>query len=488
MLLKDKKDQRDKERQGINYFVSQGWTPEQSSGIVSNLVHESNLNTEAVGDKNLKDKAYGIGQFRGSRFENLKKQYPGETWKNYENQLAFVNWELNNTERKAGDALRKVSHPIAASQVISDLYERPKKKFYEDVNRQQAAINVYKNNIDPNYNYEIKDTQQEIAQTGNMVRNTLTNLQTPQESSNLAEEETVEEPKEVEQAKQEISQKEVEQSFLVDYQAGKYNLQQSVQQPQQITEEQLPQQDLIGEFAQISQFVDSPSVLQQGGTYQDSLRLYNKFYISPKDYNSRGILNNKIIPFKNKQEQKEIAVNFGNSGNIMPIGHTNSDTFNPVYKKPNGTTRVNQTPLQNFLTPQGINTTSTELSPEIINEFIPNYIAPKYYDVHEAHGNSTTDYQVQNTSNINTDQNRQQTITPRYQKGGEINPRGLWDNPNAPVIIPSTQITTFPDPITGKPLNMNILGISNTGHVQIMKPNKNYNFKGESVYEIPLNQ
>jgi hypothetical protein len=34
----------------LDFFVGHGWTREQSAGIVANLVAESNLNPEAVGD------------------------------------------------------------------------------------------------------------------------------------------------------------------------------------------------------------------------------------------------------------------------------------------------------------------------------------------------------------------------------------------------------------------------------------------------------
>ena len=40
-------------------------------------------------------------------------------------QLAFVNWELNNTEKAAGDRLRRATTARESAGVVSRYYERP---------------------------------------------------------------------------------------------------------------------------------------------------------------------------------------------------------------------------------------------------------------------------------------------------------------------------------------------------------------------------
>ena len=66
------------------------------------------------------------------------------------------------------------------------------------------------------------------------------------------------------------------------------------------------------------------------------------------------------------------------------------------------------------------------------------------------------------------------------QKGGVIvDPMGQYTNPGEEVIIPSGRITM-------KNVPYNVLGIDNLGNVQLMKPEGEYQFPGEEVYEIPL--
>ena len=269
-LLKDKIKQTEKEKQAINHFVSEGYTPEQASGLVGNLIAESGLNTTAEGDKTLPDRAYGIAQWRGSRFNELKKQYPGEAWKDFNNQLKFVSWELNNTERKAGEILRTTKNPLAAGQAVSDAYERPKLKFYENPERQKAVLSVYQSHVDPNYTYEIKGTkrnnQEEIDAAGNQIRETLMNFDILQTKTNLATSEVVEpketEPKEVVEAKAQIQEKSAEEQFLENY-LNEQAQEQPIQLAQQ-EQQQAPLKSISQSFNEISQFVDNP-FLQQGG-------------------------------------------------------------------------------------------------------------------------------------------------------------------------------------------------------------------------------
>jgi hypothetical protein len=54
--------------------------------------------------------------------------------------------------------------------------------------------------------------------------------------------------------------------------------------------------------------------------------------------------------------------------------------------------------------------------------------------------------------------------------------------------INSNEITMKPDPLTGKKLTRPLLGISDTGDVKIMKPGKDYKFKGTKVTEYPIAQ
>ena len=56
----------------LDYFIQQGWTPEQAAGLVANLQAESgtNLDTAALGDAG---KGYGIAQWHGSRQRDFER-------------------------------------------------------------------------------------------------------------------------------------------------------------------------------------------------------------------------------------------------------------------------------------------------------------------------------------------------------------------------------------------------------------------------------
>jgi len=106
----------------MQYFMSQGWTRAQSAGIVGNLEQESGLNPNAV---NAKSGAMGVGQWLGSRVQ-LFQQVMHEPLKgaSFEDQLKFINWELNNSEKQAGGNLRRTTAVDNAALVFGVQYER----------------------------------------------------------------------------------------------------------------------------------------------------------------------------------------------------------------------------------------------------------------------------------------------------------------------------------------------------------------------------
>ena len=109
--------------QAMKFFQSQGWTKEQAAGIVGNLQAESgaNLNSNAVGDSG---KAYGIGQWHADRQANFAKEFGKVAGSSFEDQLKFVQWELNHTESRAGKALKSAKTAQEAATIIDQLYER----------------------------------------------------------------------------------------------------------------------------------------------------------------------------------------------------------------------------------------------------------------------------------------------------------------------------------------------------------------------------
>ena len=110
------------ENEAVQFFISKGWTKPQAAGIVGNLIQESNLNPAA---HNKRENAQGIAQWRLGRIKRFEKDYGKSILSSsFREQLEYVNWELNNTESKAGQALRKTTTPAQAASVIDKLYER----------------------------------------------------------------------------------------------------------------------------------------------------------------------------------------------------------------------------------------------------------------------------------------------------------------------------------------------------------------------------
>jgi murein DD-endopeptidase MepM/ murein hydrolase activator NlpD len=110
------------ENEAVQFFISKGWTKPQAAGIVGNLIQESNLNPAA---HNKRENAQGIAQWRLGRIKRFEKDYGKSILSSsFREQLEYVNWELNNTERDAGQALRKTTTPAQAAFVVDKFYER----------------------------------------------------------------------------------------------------------------------------------------------------------------------------------------------------------------------------------------------------------------------------------------------------------------------------------------------------------------------------
>lgn len=111
------------------FFVSQGWTKQQSAGIVANLMDESRINPFAVGDRGA---AYGIAQWHADRQKEYQKLF-GHTMQSVKDpqqalaeQMRFVNYELTQgKEKAAGNELRNQLWANRSAEAMSLYYERP---------------------------------------------------------------------------------------------------------------------------------------------------------------------------------------------------------------------------------------------------------------------------------------------------------------------------------------------------------------------------
>jgi hypothetical protein len=122
---------QDAAAQGKAFFVSRGWTPEQASGIMGNLTHESggklDPNARAKGDGSDGSDSIGIGQWNQERATALQQfaASKGKPWNDYQTQLEFVDHELNGSEALAGGMIRNAKDVQGATGAMLG-YERPK--------------------------------------------------------------------------------------------------------------------------------------------------------------------------------------------------------------------------------------------------------------------------------------------------------------------------------------------------------------------------
>lgn len=265
----------DKRKQAYTYFIGKGYSPQVAAGIVGNLVHESGLNTTIIGDKNLEKKAHGLAQWRGERYQRLKSKY-GENWTDFNNQLEFVDWELRNTHKNAGEKLIEATSAHEAGQIFSDLYEIPKKKYHENEARRLAVERVGKDFLGEQYTENINSEPTNFAEN-----NTFSNFgyqQTPHTrigtglptiEEDIEEKNTSKKEESTSKEKEALLQRQREYQFLQDLSQG--IVRQEATQEQQIQRPEVPQLDPMQEYEEISAFVEEP-IMQQGGQIPTSSR------------------------------------------------------------------------------------------------------------------------------------------------------------------------------------------------------------------------
>ena len=117
---------KEKTKQLMDYFQSQGWTKEQAAGIVGNLQQESSLNPTITNTSRL-------GVHRGIAQWEPKRQADFKSWAGFDitdpradlmKQAEFVNYELQKGKYIAvGNALKKMTDYQSSSNLVSHKYE-----------------------------------------------------------------------------------------------------------------------------------------------------------------------------------------------------------------------------------------------------------------------------------------------------------------------------------------------------------------------------
>ena len=111
----------DKVAEAHDFFRTAGWSEAQTAGLLSNLNAESGFNPRAINASGHQ----GIAQWdkaRSALFRQLFGHDPSRG--TFEEQLLFVQYELEHNEKAAGDRLRRAMTPAQAGAAVNEGYER----------------------------------------------------------------------------------------------------------------------------------------------------------------------------------------------------------------------------------------------------------------------------------------------------------------------------------------------------------------------------
>lgn len=107
-------------------LIELGYEPHIAAGLAGNFMQESgpSLNTRIVGDGGA---SVGIAQWNSGRRRNLERfaAKRGTSPDDLDTQIAFVDWELKNTETAAWAEISRTTNARDAALAVSQHYERP---------------------------------------------------------------------------------------------------------------------------------------------------------------------------------------------------------------------------------------------------------------------------------------------------------------------------------------------------------------------------
>lgn len=298
--IKDKIKQQNKEEYAYKKMLDYGWKPHQASAIVGNLKRESNFNTTIVGTADDKGSA-GVAQWHSGRLDNLKKRY-GSNWTDFDNQLEFVNWELNNTHKSAGEALRQTKGVWDAGRVVTDKYEAPKVKWDRDEKRQAYVTDNYRKYSGVQLTDEdranfLTGTAQRTIDNYNTTQSVITplpqisNFDNPLEGINFTEE-TPKEDNSVAIARMELQQKQNEENLFND-----------LLKASQI---QYVDQNQVEDYTQQQEY-------QNGGVVKD-----DRGYWNPDNWGKAVEINSNVITMEGVKEPLYIVPDVGQPKLLFP--------------------------------------------------------------------------------------------------------------------------------------------------------------------------
>lgn len=105
-------------------LISMGFTASAAAGVVGNLVQESGLRTDAIGDNGTSG---GLAQWHNERLDALKRfaAARGKDWTDLDTQIEFLAEEMRTSYADTYAKMQSAELPEIAGKIMTDEYERP---------------------------------------------------------------------------------------------------------------------------------------------------------------------------------------------------------------------------------------------------------------------------------------------------------------------------------------------------------------------------
>lgn len=105
-------------------LISMGFTATAAAGVVGNLVQESGLRTDAIGDNGTSG---GLAQWHNERLDALKRfaAARGKDWTDLDTQIEFLAEEMRTSYADTYAKMQSAELPEIAGKIMTDEYERP---------------------------------------------------------------------------------------------------------------------------------------------------------------------------------------------------------------------------------------------------------------------------------------------------------------------------------------------------------------------------
>jgi hypothetical protein len=248
----------------------------------------------------------------------------GKDWTDLDNQLDFVNWELNNTHKKAGDRLRQVKGVYNTGRVMSDDYEIPAKKWNSNDDRQRAVFDLHQKYSG------VALTDEDRANFNKKKERTsnFTNFEMAENRGNLATVPDVEEKPEVVEAIKTLDSKQNEMNFLKEM-FSKQNEDFTVVEPKKVVAQQIAPTNIMETYAKIDNFVEA----QQGGAIEEDKKSTKNKKESEVSNSSQEVLNliQMAAKYGGKSAMSKIPFSIGSAiGGIQSVANNKMPNLSDV--------------------------------------------------------------------------------------------------------------------------------------------------------------